>query len=200
MKQFGLMLAIVMILTACGPAPTPAPTLDVQSTINSFSATMVASTLTAQPSATSLPTNTSSPSPTFTAFPTETATPDLSLPTASATPDLSATLDATPTAWSGTFVPGDINGLPTGFLRIENLTGQKEITITLEGVTLTREQPVYYSYKVNAALVITVLWARYKYIIQIPNKKIFTGTFTQGNKDKTTIRVYLTKDPVIVGP
>ena len=54
-----------------------------------------------------------------------------------------------------------------------------------------------YRGKVN--LVMTILWAKYQYFIQIPNKRIFTGTFTKVKKDKTTIRVYLNKDPVILG-
>jgi len=74
------------------------------------------------------------------------------------------------------------------------------ILFTLNGVTLTREQPITYSNSVSNNLVMTILWARYSYFIQIPNKKLYTGTFTQSNKDKTTIRVYLNKPPVILGP
>lgn len=193
MKQFGLILAVVILLTACGPAPTPAPTPDLQATIISLSGTMVAATLTAQPS----PRPTQTLQPSRTSAPTETATPELA---ASPTIATEVTPQATGTAWRGTFVVGNTDGLPEGLLRIENFTGEKEITVTLNGVTLTRERPVYYSYAVTGALNITILWARYQYIIQIPNKKIFTGTFTQNNGDKTTIRVYLKKDPVILGP
>ena len=195
MKQFGLIMALVILLTACGPAPTPALTPDTQATINSLSGTMVAATLTAKPSSTPMPTGTTPPSPT--PAPSETATPEI---VSSPTGVVEMTPQATATAWSGAFSVGNTDGLRQGLLRIENLTGEKEITITLNGVTLTRDRPIYYSYTVTGALNITIFWARYQYIIQIPNKKIYTGTFTQNNDDKTTIRVYLKKDPAIIGP
>jgi hypothetical protein len=193
MKKFRWALSLIILLTACGQAPTPAaPTQDVQATISALSGTMVAATIAAQPSATTPPTETPLPSPTLALLPTETATPEL---TGTPTPG-----GPTPTAWVGSFIPLNTDGLPTGLLRIENLTGEKEIIVTLQGVTLTRDRPVYYSYVITGALNITIFWARYTYTIQIPNKKIYTGSFTQGNDDKTTIRVYLKKDPAILGP
>lgn len=195
MKQLGLILAMIMLFSACGPAPTAAPTPDIQATVEFLSSTIVAATLTAMPTNTLPPTSTLQPSPTFTSMPTETSTP-----AETSTPEATPTFEFTPTPWSGTFAPGNTEGLPTGFLRIENLTGEDMILFTLNGVTLTREQPVTYSNSVTTNLVMTILWAKYQYFIQIPNKRLFTGTFTQGNKDKTTIRVYLNKDPVILGP
>ena len=199
MKRFGLILIMVTIFTACGPVPTPAPTPDTAATLRVSVGTMVAETLTAepsstpQPSATPLPSNTPLPSETPTITPTDGPSPTSTL-------DATQLAEATSTPWSGLLSPGNTDGLPTGLLRIENYTGEKEITITLNGVTTTREQPVYYAYKVTGALNITVLWAHYQYLIQVPNKKMFNGTFTQNSKDKTTIKIYLNKDPIIIGP
>ena len=200
MKRFGLMLTTMLLFAACGPVPTPAPTQDLQATVLAISGTMVAGTLTAQPSLTPPPSNTPLPTDTPTLAPTETVTP--------AALDLSATLTLDPaltgvpsaTAWSGVLNPGNTDGLPTGLLRIENYTGVKEIIVTLTGVTMTREQPVYYSYKVNGSLNINILWARYKYVINIPNKKIYSGSFGQNSKDKTTMKIYLDKGVIILGP
>jgi hypothetical protein len=194
MKRFGLLLIASLIFTSCGTAPTPAPTQDLNATIEAISNTMVAATLTAQPTATSVPTNTPLPTQTATVAPTETSTPDAMA--GSPTPDPAL---PSATAWTGTFDPGNTDGLPTGILRIQNLSGEKEIIVTLNGVTLTREQPVYYAYKVTGALNIIVKWARYNYVIQIPNKRMLTGSFGIASKDKTTMNISLTK-VVVLGP
>jgi hypothetical protein len=200
MKRTGLLLSFLLILTACGPAPTQVATPDIQSTTAAIAGTMVAATQSAQPSPTLKPTDTQTPTTTPTSIPTLTPTLESgNTGTLTPTPDLTVVGVATATAWSGTFAPGNTNGLPTGLLRIENNTGEKEIIVTLSGITMTREQPVYYSYKVTGALNITILWARYQYMVQIPNKRILTGTFGQNSKDKTTMRVDLTKI-VITGP
>jgi len=200
MKRSGLLLAILFILTACGPAPTPAATPDIQGTIAAMSGTLVAATLTAQPSATLVPTKPALPTATATSLPSETATLE-PFAAAALTPTLDPALSgrASATAWTGTLSPGNTEGLPTGLLRIENNTGVKEIIVTLTGVTMTREKTVYYAYKVTGALNITILWARYQYVIQIPNKRTLTGSFGQNSKDKTLMRVELTK-VVIAGP
>jgi hypothetical protein len=200
MKRSGLLLSLLLFLTACGRAPKPIATPDIQGTTAAIAGTMVAATQTAQPSLTPNPTDTPTSTITPTSIPTMTITVESSSAgTLTPTPDLSLGGVATATAWSGTFAPGNTEGLPTGLLHIENNTGVKEIIVTLTGVTMTREQPVYYSYLVNGSLNITILWARYQYMIQIPNKKIFTGTFGQNSKDKTTMRIDLTK-VVITGP
>lgn len=196
MKRFGLLLAMVLVLTACGPAPTAA-TPDIPSTVAAVSSTMLAGTLTAQPSSTPVPTNT--PQPTATQTPTDTPTATSS-GSQTLTPTLPAVLagpSATP--WTGTFSPGNTDGLPTGLLQIQNNTGQPEITVTLNGTTTARQQPVYYSYKVTNSLNINIFWASYQYIVLIPGKRTMTGTFSQASKDKTTMRVDLTK-VVIMGP
>jgi hypothetical protein len=190
MQRSGILLALLIILSACGPAPTPAP--NIQATIASLSGTMVFSTLAAQPRLTTAPTKPALPTQTATSLPTEisTLTPTLD-------PFLSAAANATP--WSGTLAPGNTDDLPSGLLRIVNNTGVKEVIVSLNGITLTRAQPVYYSYLVNAALNITVLRARYDYVVQIPNKRTITGTFGISSKDKTTMRIEMTK-VVVTGP
>ena len=195
MKRSGLLLVFVFIFTACAtPSAPPTPTPDLPATVLALAGTMIASTLTAQPSKTPAPTQT--PLPTATIQASETATPEL---VGTFTPDPIQSGLASPTAWSGTFSPGNTAGLDEAFLLIENNTGSKEIIVTLNGTTVLRSQPVYYSYKVTGRLVISILQARYQYIIQIPNKRIFTGTFGQMKKDKSTIRVELNK-VVITGP
>jgi hypothetical protein len=199
MKKFALTIAMLAILAACGPAPTPIATPDLYATLSALSGTMVAGTLTAQPTNTSIPTNTALPTETATFAPTETATLDPSLPTWTPNPLDIATIDPsnlgapTPTVFVGTFAPGDLTGLPTAILRVENLTGEKEIIVILNGVTKPREVPVYLSYKVTGALNITIYTGSWQYQVEIPNKRYLSGAFRQTNKDKTTMRVYLQK-------
>jgi hypothetical protein len=204
MKQFGFLLALMIISTACGPAPTPAPTPDANATMSAFSGTMVAATLTAQPTNTSVPTNTPLPSETATSLPTETAT----LPAATATLDplapvatLDPALPMVPTAtkFVGQFAPGSLEGLPVALLRVENLSGVKEIIITLNGTTRVNQLPVYLAYKITGSLNINIYLGTWQYKVEIPNKRFLTGVFKQTNKDKTTMKVYLTKIAVL-GP
>lgn len=198
MKKTGLLIVFALVLSACGQAPTPMATPNIQQTIEVVSSTMIAETLTAQPTPSTVPSNTPEPTATPTILPTETPTPDpASITLVSPTTD--PVNGPTETPWSGTLSPGNTDGLPKGFLRIENNTGVKEITISMTGITLTREQPIYLAYKVTGALNLVILWARYDYVIQVPGKIIFKGKFTQNNKDKTTIRV-LPNKVVIVGP
>jgi hypothetical protein len=176
MKQFTLIISLLVMLASCGPAPTPSATPDLNATMSAFSGTMVAGTLTAQPTKTLPPTETATPLPTETATLPPTATLDPALPTAT----LGAALPGmpTPTAFSGAFVPGDL---------------------TIEGVTRPREIPVYLSYKVTGALNINIYMGSWQYKVEIPNKRFMTGAFKQTNKDKTTMKVYLTKIAVL-GP
>lgn len=203
MKPFGLILALMLILAACGPAPTPAPTPDINATMSAFSATMVASTLTAQPTNTSIPTDTTPPTETATSLPTETATveavgtPSLSTPNATLNPAQPGV--PTATDFVGQFAPGSLEGLPTAILRVENLSGVKEIIITLNGVTKPRGIPVYLAYKVAGSLNINIYIGTWQYKVEIPNKRYLSGTFRQTNKDKTTMKVYLMKIAVL-GP
>ena len=207
MKKTSLLLTVmILMLSACGPAPVATATPDMPGTAVAAAGTIVAATLAAIPSATPAPTETPLPAPTETIAPTETTPPTepaASEPTSAleltATPDPAQVGMPSATAWEGTLSPGNTDGLPTGLLRIQNNTGVKEIIVTLSGVTMTREKLVYYSYKVTGALNITILWARYKYVILIPGKKTYTGTFGQNSKDKTLMKIDLTK-VVIVGP
>jgi hypothetical protein len=190
MKQSGFLLTFILILSACGPAPTPAATPDIQGTAAVYAGTMVASTLTAQPTATLAPTQTQLPTATATLQSTDTTAPEPSgALTLTPTPDASMGVMATPTVFTGTFAPGNTTGLPTALLYIQNNTGVKEIIVSLTGTTLTREQPVYYSYKVGAALLITILLGHYQIMVQIPSKGYVRGDFIQSNKDKTIMRV-----------
>ena len=191
MKQGAILLFLsIFIFSACGPVPTAEPTPDIQATAKSVSGTMVAGTLTAQPTATQPPTNTPEPTQTSTAIPTATI---YQTPTATPT----QIVVATPTPWTGSF--GDPNENRTGLLLIENMTGEKEIIVSMEGVSLIQNTPFYIAYVVNGNMKIMIPWARYKYTIQIPNKKTFTGTFTQNNKDKTTMRIKM-QQVDIIGP
>jgi hypothetical protein len=197
MKQFALIIAMLMLFTACGPAPTPAATPDLNATMSAFSGTMVAATLTAQPTNTSVPTNTPAPTETATLQPTETATPLASAPAATLNPALPGV--PSPTLFVGSYIPGDLTGLPVGLLRVENLSGVKEIIVTITGVTVPREIPVYLSYKVTGALVFNIYNGSWQYKVEIPGKRYITGSFRQTVKDKTTMKVYLTK-VVVLGP
>ena len=198
MKRFGLFIVMMTIVfTACGPAPTPAPTPDLNATMSALSGTMVAATLTAQPTNTLVPTNTALPTETATFLPTETptalATGTLDPAAAAATLDPSLPGVPTSTPFVGQFAPGDLTGLPTALLSVENLTGVKEIIVTLNGITNPRQQPVYLSYKVTSGAVFNIYLGSWTYSVEIPNKRFLTGAFKQTNKDKTTMKVYLTK-------
>ncbi len=191
MKQLVLMFVILITFTACGSASTPVPTQDINATIEAISKSMIASTLTAQPTATNPPTNTPLPSETPTTLATQTTAPDLSLATATIDPSLGGVATATP--WTGFFDPGNTDKLPIGTFRIDNLSGVKEIIVTLNGITLSKDQPVYYAYKVTKSLVIQVKWGNYDFVVQIPNKRFISGSFRISNDDKTTMTVFLTK-------
>ena len=106
---------------------------------------------------------------------------------------------ATPTVFVGQFAPGDLTGLPTAILHIENLTEVKEIIVTLNGITTPREQPVYLSYKVNAGLNITIYNGSWQVRVEIPGKGYLTDGFRQTSKDKTTMKIFRNKI-VILGP
>jgi len=149
MKRFVLVLTLLGLLAACGPAPTPSPTPDLEATMSAFSGTMVAGTLTAQPTNTLPPTETTTPLPREPATLPPTNTPDPSLPTATNTLIPGA---PTPTLFTGSNITGNLEGLGVAILRVENLSGVKEIIVTIEGVTKPREVPVYLSYKVTGAL------------------------------------------------
>ncbi len=79
MKRLVVLFFLMSLLAACtGAAQTPVPTVDVNATIAALSGTMMAGTLTAQP------THTPTATATFTPEPTATSTPE---PTATFTPE-----------------------------------------------------------------------------------------------------------------
>jgi hypothetical protein len=197
MKKFALIITMLIILASCGPAPTPAPTPDINATMSVLAGTMVAATLTAQPTNTTAPTETATPLPTETATPLATGTLDPSVAAATLDPALPGV--PTPTVFTGAIIPGDVTGLQTAILQVQNLSGVKEIIVTIEGVTKLRQVPVYKSYKVTGTQNFDIYIGSWQYKVEIPNKRFMTGAFNQTNKDKTTMKVYLTK-VVILGP
>ena len=197
MKRSGFLFVLIFVLSACGPAPTAVATPDIQATTASFSNTMVAATLTAQPTQTPVPTITPTPVPAATATnasnQTDTPQPgsDLALtPTVNAAPGIAAT----PTFFEGTFALGNTADLTTATFLIVNTSGVKEIIVTITGTTFLRSQPVYYSYKVTGSVGVNIVYpAQYHVVVQIPNKRFMSIDFKQTNKDKTTLTVFLTK-------
>jgi hypothetical protein len=189
MKNFiYLIFVFSILLSSCSAFPTPAPTPNIELTIESAADEIVSLTLTAMPTYTIVPTQTSTPVPTS----TETLSPEV---TATGNPALLTT--ATP--WVGTLSPGNTDGLPEGLLRIENQTGIPGVVVSLYGVTLKREQPIYYAWNVDRSLNSNILWAAYNYTVIVPGKSTFQGSFTQNNYDKTTFVVSL-KGVKITGP
>jgi hypothetical protein len=187
-------LLIASLLAACGPAPTPQPTVDINATVVALSGTMVSATLTAQPTATPLPTET--PLPTDTPTPMATATPAIS-----ATPTPTAT-SSTPVATESTvgcasYGPGSP---PTDLFRMENLT-KETVTVFLNGTSWNGNITVNCSYSIikNSAYNATIIWGNYSYYVQIGNKKTIDGEFQINNDDKTTMHIFDTKVNV-VGP
>ena len=202
MKRFGFLFILMFIVSACGQAPTPTATPDVPATAAVFASTMVASTLTAQPTWTQAPTATPLPTDTPTTAPTETPVPTLApgeAATASALATQALIPQASPTLFVGTFSPGDITGLETALLEIDNLSGEKQVIVSLTCKTRSREQVVYYNQTVSKTMVIRIVVGSCQVLVQIPNKRYMSITFSQTNKDKTVMGVYLTK-VVVHGP
>ncbi len=177
-------LLISALLAACGPAPTPQPTVDIEATVLALSGTMVASTLTAQPTATPLPTDTPTPPP-----PTETPTPMATL-----TP----TETATSQVFVGCFAPAGANNIPVGVFRIENNT-KETLRVYLNGVSASGDKTVNCSYIVTLSFNTEIIFGHYDYSVQIGTKRTIEGSLIITNDDKTTMRVY-DKKVVVVGP
>lgn len=100
---------------------------------------------------------------------------------------------APPAILDGMLAYGNRAGLTAAILRVENLSGEKEIILTLDGVILPRQQSVHHQYKVSKNLNITIYTGSWQYKVEIPNKRYISGAFRQTNKDKTTMKVYLMK-------
>lgn len=200
MKRFSFFIVLVILLTACGPTPTPAPTPNLAATAAILSGTMVAGTLTAQPTNTLAPTATPLPTATPTLAPTETATPAASptLDPLAPPPTLDPAL-ATPTVFVGQVTSGNFEGLTQAILHVENWTGVKEIIVTINGTTIPREQALYLSYKVTGSYNISLYTGRWQIRVEIPGKRFLETGYVQGSKDKTTLKVYLNK-LVLTGP
>jgi hypothetical protein len=189
MKRLLLILTLLALLSACAPAQTPQPTLDVAATIESLSGTMTAGTLTALPTATTQPSSTP-----------ELPTATLTLPTETSTPTLEPTATLTPEPFFGTLDPLGAGDYKTGLFLIENNSGEAFIIVNISGTTNQgNPKPWYYTDKITSTTLFNIPWGDYSYSVQIGTKKTLSGSFIIRNKDKTTMRV--SKDKVIVvGP
>ncbi len=191
MKRFFLTLTLLTMLTACGgQAQTPAPTVDVNATIAALSGTMMAGTLTAQPTETPLPTSTFTPEPTA----TFTITPE---PTATFTPEPTATLPP----FYGEFTPAGLPaGVIKGYVLFENETKIRPVHLNIHGTTAQGERPYYYKWTFETRQHrLDIPFGTYDYVIFLADKKIFSGSVRINNTDKTTFFIRDTK-VVIAGP
>ena len=177
------LLLIASLLSACGPAPTPQPTVDINATVVALSGTMVAATLTAAPTSTPLPTNTPLPTDTPTPAPTDT-------PAISSTPKPTATSAATPVPFVGCFIPTGATS-QTAPIKLENFTSVT-VNVTINGTTTNGDHPISCSYDVqpNMPIIFTIWFGNYAYWVQVPGRKIFTGTFWVNDSDKSTMQIY----------
>lgn len=190
MKKNLLLFTLFTFLTACSQTQAPVPTVDVNATIAAMSGTMMAGTLTAQPTQTPLPTSTFTPEPTatFTVTPT---------PTETHTPTPTATLPP----FYGEFAPAGLpNGVNKGYLLFENETDISPIHLNFHGTTAQGEKPYYYKWTFETRQHRhNIPFGTYDYVIFLGDKKIFSGTIRINNFDKTTF--FIRKDKVvIVGP
>ncbi len=191
MKRFFLTLLLLTVLTACsGQAQEPVPTVDVNATIAAISSTMMAGTLTAQPTETPLPTSTFTPEPTA----TFTLTPE---PTATFTPEPTATLPP----FYGEFIPAGLpSGVLKGYILFENETKISPVHLNIHGTTAQGERPYYYKWTFEERQHRHYLpFGTYDYVIFLGDKKMFSGSVRINNFDKTTF--FIREDKVvIVGP
>lgn len=195
MKRFFLTLTLLALLTACsGQAQTPAPTVDVNATVAAFSSTMMAGTLTAQPTDTPLPTPTSTS--TFTPEPTATF---------AITPTSTETLTPTPTVtlppFYGEFTPAGLPaGVRRGYILFENETKISPVYLNITGKAERQDKPVYYRYTFEGRQHrYEIPFGTYDYVIFLGEKKMFSGSFRINNFDKTTFFIRDNK-VVIIGP
>ena len=174
------------LLAACGPAPRPQPTPDILATSQALSATMVAGTLAAQPTATPLPTDTPTRLARLTKTPAATRT---------SRPRPTKTIDV---PFFGCFTPTGVTNFSAPF-KIENQTPNK-IAVFINGVTKTGEHPVNCSYtlKGHDVVIFTIWWGDYTYLVQIPGRTTYQGSFWVNDSDKATMRV--TKKGIQIGP
>ncbi len=184
-----LVLLIGTFLTACAPATPPPPTPDTAATVQALSATMVAATLTAMPTATTIPTDTPPPSPTATLVPLFTDTP---VSTATAIP----TEASTAAPFTGCFTPNGTTNLTAPF-KIENMT-KVAVTVYINGVTTEGDHTVNCSYTVDpgGSTIFTIWFGNYSY--WSVGKKTLSGTFWVNDSDKATMQV--TDKNIKIGP
>ena len=105
---------------------------------------------------------------------------------------------ASPTMFFGTTTAGEVNNLPSAFLLIYNLSGEKVVYVTLtcqspKGGTIT------YNVSVTKSTVLQYVVCSYTVLVQIPMKRYMSISYGQTNKDKSVMSIYLTK-VVVHGP
>lgn len=180
-----VLLLIAALLAACGPAPTPAPTVDINATLNAMSGTMIAGTLTAQPTATTPPTATPLPPSATPTLPLPTDTPGVFVPTAA------PTAVATGQPFIGCFVPTGTTSLTAPF-KLENLT-TKTVSVFINGTTREGDHTISCSYDLPkyGSVIFTLWWGNYKYWVEVPGRGTFDGSFWINDVDKATMRINL---------
>ncbi len=192
MKQNLIVLLLISaFLAACAPATPPAPTPDINATVNAMLSTGVAATLTAQPTNTPLPTET--PLPTNTPEPIVSDTPTPTTPTITPIPATTATS----VPYVGCFAPAGTDGISQGIFRFESNT-KASAEVYLHGVSLNGNKVVDCSYTVTASFNTQIIFGDYDYIVVVGNKTM-TGSFNILSDDKTTMRIF-DKKVVVVGP
>jgi len=181
-----MVLTLVALLAACAPAPSPQPTPDVVATSQAIAATMISGTLTAQPTPTLLLTDTPTPTVRLTRTPAATKTPR---------PRPTKPIDV---PFVGCFTPTGVTNFSAPF-KIENQTPNK-ISVFINGVTKPGEHPVHCSYTIknHDNVIFTIWWGDYTYLVQIPGRTTYQGSFWVNDTDKATMRV--TKQGIQIGP
>ncbi|PWH13922.1 MAG: hypothetical protein DDG60_09435 [Anaerolineae bacterium] len=191
MKRFAFLFILLALLAACsGPAQTPVPTVDVNATIAALSGTMMAGTLTAQPTQTPTATTTFTPEPTA----TFTLTPE---PTATFTPEPTATF----IPFYGEFTPAGLPaGVDRGYVLFQNDSSIKTVHLNIQGTTAQGERPYYYKWTFEERQHRHNLpFGTYQYVIFLGEKKMFSGSFRIYNYDKTTF--FIRDDKIVIaGP
>lgn len=191
MKRSFFLLVLMTLLVGCGgEAQTPVPTVDVNATIAALSGTMMAGTLTAQPTHTPTATATFTPEPTA----TFTLTPE---PTATFTPEPTATV----IPFYGEFAPAGLPaGVNKGYVLFQNESKFKPIHLNIQGTTEQGEKPYYYKWTFEERQHRHDLpFGTYQYVIFLADKKMFSGTFRIYNFDKTTF--FIRDDRIVIaGP
>ncbi|MGC1376542.1 MAG: hypothetical protein WA821_09970 [Anaerolineales bacterium] len=159
-------LLIAALLTACGVAPAPRPTVDIP---------------TSPATPTISPTGTVTPSPTLTATPTKTPKP-------TRTPKPTKT--RMPKDVIGCFAPGGTSG-PTAPFKLESHTNKKAM-VFINGVSRNGNDTIYCTQLVKQGIPVflTLMWGDYTYMVQVGSKTTLRGSFFINDTDKATMQIF----------